>query len=406
MKKKNLILATALLGLLGACSDRPTAVPVDGVTVIDVEAALKNVEGEIKLSDLYSSVRYVPLETTDSSLVGGYASATFTDKDILVSSYLNSQCFRFDKQTGKFINTIGHRGEDPKGTSTCDVIYNERDGMAYFIRQPDRLQRYDLQGNYQGLVRVPGYFPMPSQYLFTDSAVVGKYSKGFPLVNDVVMQVYTYDGQCTDTIHDPMVAYGYDTNAPMGYTELETLPGGGLLAITDFRDGTFWNTYNSGVQAYLYDNQVKYLRNFSDTVHVVRDGRLQPSIIFHTGRRHFPVEARCKDYGVDDKVVITKVTESPERIEFVCVQDLYDKRNGYYGIYDRESGQTTMKAYNVDLEDDLTGFMPYRGPLASIERIMDWLDEHPEAKENPALAPLLELDPEANPVAIVLEPKQ
>ena len=64
--------------------------------------------------------------------------------------------------------------------------------------------------------------------------------------------------------------------------------------------------------------------------------------------------------------------------------------------------------------DDLTGFLPFT-PIAhtgkdefagilTIEQILKWQEEHPDAKLEGALAPLKVLDYDANPVVGIVEP--
>ena len=62
-------------------------------------------------------MRYVPLETTDSSLVGKSTSVQVLNQYIVVTSE-DKYCHLFDKQTGRFIRSIGHVGNDPQGYST------------------------------------------------------------------------------------------------------------------------------------------------------------------------------------------------------------------------------------------------------------------------------------------------
>ena len=64
--------------------------------------------------------------------------------------------------------------------------------------------------------------------------------------------------------------------------------------------------------------------------------------------------------------------------------------------------------------DDLTGFVSFtpmahgkKGEFAGIlkvEQIQEWLEEHPEVKLEGALAPLKDLDFDANPVVVIVEP--
>ena len=64
--------------------------------------------------------------------------------------------------------------------------------------------------------------------------------------------------------------------------------------------------------------------------------------------------------------------------------------------------------------DDLTHFLPFapmthtpKGEFAgtlSIEQIQAWQEEHPDAKLEGALAPLKDLDYDANPVVVIVAP--
>ena len=80
---------------------------------INVGAAM-NALGKITAQTISSNVRYVALETNDSSLVGEMPDMRVLEHAILVSSV--NQCLKlFDRSTGKFIRDIGHVGTDPQG---------------------------------------------------------------------------------------------------------------------------------------------------------------------------------------------------------------------------------------------------------------------------------------------------
>lgn len=53
--------------------------------------------------------------------------------------------------------------------------------------------------------------------------------------------------------------------------------------------------------------------------------------------------------------------------------------------------------------DDIAGFMPYETSLIEAYKVTAWLEEHPEASQNPALAPLLQVKEEDNPVIVIEE---
>lgn len=112
MMKSNLYGATIVASLfLSACSGSKTA---DGqLNVIPLEAAIDN-PARLNVSDCFSQVSYIPLETNDSCLVGQAPRVQVIKDKILVSTNQN-QCLMFDR-TGKFIRQVGHVGNDPGGT--------------------------------------------------------------------------------------------------------------------------------------------------------------------------------------------------------------------------------------------------------------------------------------------------
>lgn len=57
--------------------------------------------------------------------------------------YNGKQCLLFDKETGKFICSVGHRGDDPEAySSTCGYL-NSKNQLLYFNRDPNQLVKYD-----------------------------------------------------------------------------------------------------------------------------------------------------------------------------------------------------------------------------------------------------------------------
>ena len=88
-----------------------------GIAAIDcgADAALT----ELKISQLGKQIRYIPLETTDSSLIGNSYSIKPSKARIFVSTI--GRCLSFDQQTGKYLGSIGHKGEDPKGYSNPKI---------------------------------------------------------------------------------------------------------------------------------------------------------------------------------------------------------------------------------------------------------------------------------------------
>lgn len=111
--------AVGLVCLVSACTGTPQSSADDELCSIDVAGAMEK-PAELKLSELGSDVRYVPLETTDSCLVGGSPNILLLNKEIVVFS--RQTCFIFDKESGKFLSKVGHLGDDPEAYSTRRLL--------------------------------------------------------------------------------------------------------------------------------------------------------------------------------------------------------------------------------------------------------------------------------------------
>ena len=199
MRKRN-VCAVLFVCLLAACGGNPKTT-ADSLSVIDVKSAIEH-PTELKVSQLGQTVRYVPLETGDSCFVGNRSQIRICGKNIIVT--FEGNCLSFDRETGRFIARIGHVGDDPQGYSSTEFSYDDRNGLFYFIRQPNLLQKYDAQGKYHGSVTVPTPPPlnaMPTDYSFTDTSLVGYYANmGRQDAHHNALLLFSADGQVVDTI--------------------------------------------------------------------------------------------------------------------------------------------------------------------------------------------------------------
>jgi hypothetical protein len=77
--------------------------------------------GPVNMSDLFSEIRYISLETNPNCLIG-YLNIPVFGKDIIIESHNNGNIFRFSDQ-GKFLNKIGNMGRGPgEYQDYCDVL--------------------------------------------------------------------------------------------------------------------------------------------------------------------------------------------------------------------------------------------------------------------------------------------
>ena len=233
MKRNYLFLALAAC-LLASCGNSSRQ-NVENIAIADVAAAMDNL-APLKLSELGSTVRYVPLQTTDSCLIGDKPTLAVAGDYILVHS--RNDCFAFDKQTGRFVAAIGHYGEDPQAYSNAYPYYNEHDGLVYFVRYPDKLQQYDLAGRYVGQVVVPTPPAIPSSFAFADTAVVGYYSNiAQQGSNGRSLLLFSGQGTVLDTV--PAILPPLPPMQTNDITVISiTYMGLASMAYTRFQDGT------------------------------------------------------------------------------------------------------------------------------------------------------------------------
>ena len=399
--------------LLAACGNHPQKTESNGLLHIDVGAAMENLD-ELKLSDLGDQVRYVLLETNDSCLIGGMADLRVLDEQILLTSSRTTYCF--DKETGHFLNSIGHVGEDPKGYSIgVQPIYNEHDSLLYFIRWPNLLQKYDLRGNYQGKVVIPTPPNIPTEYAFMNTAAVGYYKNlGQSKTHMRALAYFDETGMLLDTLTSSLPEL-----PPQLFRDVSSFSsyriGMSSRVITRFEDGTASVWVEDTHPLWKRDGNLRFKEIFNDTIYnVTHPGSATPYAVFETGKWHLPAEAYYKEVGSKDKLMPTFVLEGNNSFFFQCVRGLYEKNpETLNGVYNKRTGTTCLSTNRSGFVDDINGFRPFlpttcgtQGEYAQIVQavtVLNWLDKHPEAKDNSALAPLFNLDEEDNPVIILVE---
>ncbi|MBR4590534.1 MAG: 6-bladed beta-propeller [Bacteroidaceae bacterium] len=128
-----------------------------GVKTIKIE----NFENEMycKYSDLYSDVRYVPLEYTQNSMVGNVHEMLITkNNDIVILDYYAKAIFLFDSE-GKYKNRIGDAGHaENEYIEPLNMVYDEyRDNVIVYDNAKKVLAYYDMDGTYLHKIQLKDY---------------------------------------------------------------------------------------------------------------------------------------------------------------------------------------------------------------------------------------------------------
>ena len=147
-----------LLLLLGSCA-QPSQ--TNDSKAIDIAGSIEQLT-ELKVSQLGKNIRYVPLETTDSSLIGNsYSIKLLKDKTLVTT------------------------------------------GTLYFHRQPNKLLKYSQEGTFLGEVTLPKNLTQGFCATFTDSLIIGHYGEaiGIPSSNNKLVW-FNEKGEAKDSINN------------------------------------------------------------------------------------------------------------------------------------------------------------------------------------------------------------
>lgn len=130
-----------ILTLLCACRHQPGNKSGDLIELfVDDQYEVKN------LSELVESIRVIPLETTDQSLLGSIADLGYDDGNIFVLDGYNQLVSQFD-ENGQFIRKLVQKGNGPDDIQhpqmfSIDKLHNE-----VWLSNNTNFMRFDYHGN-------------------------------------------------------------------------------------------------------------------------------------------------------------------------------------------------------------------------------------------------------------------
>ncbi|MBQ8530425.1 MAG: 6-bladed beta-propeller [Parabacteroides sp.] len=114
---------------------------------IDLFKEMKKAQkGQLKLSDFFQSIEYVPLETTDKSLIGGgkrLKGFTVSSKVIIDDMKL------FDRKDGHFIGNVMNQGQGPQ-----EYLF------MFSIAVDDEREECYVYDSGKGVIHIVGYDTM------------------------------------------------------------------------------------------------------------------------------------------------------------------------------------------------------------------------------------------------------
>lgn len=422
MNNKTLLAAAMTAIIAASCSSGSD--DNAGTTVIDVAAAIST-PVDLKVSDLGSKITYVPLETTDSSLIPETWTLRPTNTHLLVVNYSTSgfgsqNCLAFDVN-GAFLGSIGHTGDDPEAYSTPFPLISQNGEKLYFMRwgDPSYDQVYSVDGKYQGRV-FPAVMGSPSSSLLVDTTIVAVDCR----VYEGVSYISVCSGGINGGVADTLVVKTLPESAGDGRTVYQHAVINSAKGVMPNGVGNFQELEEmAGERRHIYSadrfnprlwrvgKELHYLQPLTDTIYYVSTQSVEVAYTFDCGDNALSRKNYNKDGIKLDDLFVTEMCENEDYIVFGASRGWLraEEHEPFVGYFDKKSGKTYATQADKGFVDDLTGFMPFypvmtnpRGDLfgiITIDDIAKWTEEHPDAELPEALKGLAE---DANPICVIV----
>ena len=325
MKKPFLSISLCASLLLSACGGEKNT-PQGEVPVIDVETAIQNPQ-ELLLTDLGETLTYIPLETTDESLVklGSGSKMTVTKQYIFIGED-QSPILCFDRGTGKFLRTIGSIGQGPGEYRNPAEMEVDAEAKRIYIRVvPSHYICFDFEGKFLHNLTLPGErtFMMGAHYFADNKA----YGYGNILNENAPNRAYAYKmpkGICTDslTLTEPVSKNSKGVARVRGAEAY-----GGAFFMVEHEDGT-WTAGNRMNGTYQSVNGKLYHKDlFCDTLFLMKGLHREKAIAAFRLGSYGGYDRYETVRNMEGKYLLPRVLHDGERIYFTLFTGMYDMQD-------------------------------------------------------------------------------
>lgn len=372
---------------------------------INIADGIKNLQ-PLYVSDLADKSSYIPLETTDSSLIGNRPYIRKFRNTLLVASE-KQPIMMFSLENGQFIKKIGNIGQGAKEyipSYDRPVFWTDKNENYIFVKSADnKIQQYDSTGNYVGTINLSkeiGPLSGLSQ-IATDEYIYFYRNYLFDEQEYDITKVNYHTGQIESSIKGKQkeIHPEFIGNMIM-FTGFGKIPASPTCLIYQMKDNYMAFNYMEDPCLWSYNGNSYFKKRFNDTIYQIKDKRLQPYYIFDLGNKQIPYDERFKTEGMQDKISIEYILESPKALFFMFkTKHFHIEPNIYWGVYNKLTNEVKIsdkhqikdenKGYVIEELHSATSDGEIIG-LISIEQYME-VSGNTQVKEDD------------NPIAVVLK---
>ncbi len=360
---KNLSLCMmACIGMASCTSKQPQEAIPDNLpyTVIPFEKGVEN-EKQVKLSDIAEKITFVPMETTDASLLNKVrANNIISVNGTIVIPCFNMGAFAFD-ESGKFIAPISRKGQGPGEFTRFLSVAGNSDRNLIYVKSSRKMIAFRPDGTFVNEYKVPGIgLPWEYSIIMQDSITLSN------IINATGQSQYRLI--LSNTQGDTLKAFPQ-------YDHFE-MPYGMNYAYCNNKENYL----------YQYKGESVYHDYYCDTLYTVTRDSLLPRYLLDMGKYKLPKNMRLevavvsRDY---EEYLMIEKAEAYFRPTFFendryivmpyTTWNLQDKRApAKLMYYDRETKEC-IKVKDDAFVNDMMGDLPFHPDARVAENILgEW----------------------------------
>jgi hypothetical protein len=237
-------------------------------TVIDIDA--KKSITEIGMSEIFSTIEYIPLETNDEHLIGEMSQIfVFKDRLYMADIRQTQSVFCYTKE-GKFLYELNRKGQGPGEYISLDNIGIDHDKERLLIYAGNMLLEYDLDGNYIESHKIDlwandfSYIGNNRVAFYGDYATNTEYEKRQITPNLFIVE--DYNNVIHTDIHFPSSANMSALTSSLNY--FSNSNNGTVTLLSAYNDTIYYVTADTLKRAYYIDfGDMKKNKNFYQLIY-------------------------------------------------------------------------------------------------------------------------------------------
>lgn len=350
--------------------------------------------GKIPMSQVFDSIEYVALETTDKCILKSTSRYYVTDQYIIAMNVFYNT-YLFDRKTGKFIREIGNDGQHNRHMlsrngfdETNQIIY--ADDIEQFVGYDIENEKSSFRINKPIQNRLYLYEP----FSLGDNTYMSLVKQTEKEKDSFKLIVYDAEGSILKSYPYP---YPYDLR----------------FIARDDRPSPNPIFYRLNDELYLAQTQLM------DTTYRITDTELVPHIIMHTGNK--PLSDDVVENEMSEKINLHLVRET-DRFIFFTYGIGHSHTNDFSGYYDKQTQKTYISSelFNekhngfINDIDHLPSFTPIYinenkevvGAIL-IEDLLEQINAGDTTKMNDKTKELIStVEKGSNPIVVIAHPKK